>query len=927
MKVKNSGNRRVVFMRNIIWLLLLTCTVLAAVPGEGARRIKIMPIGTSITAACNECPSHRYFMWKELVDLGLAERVDFVGIYCGVGSPESSIGGMSSRCGAPPFTEYNGNEWDWDHNGIPSVTIPGILSRFPELSAGNTPDIACIELGTNDLFKYFNIDSTTARMDRLIDSLRVRNPNVVILLGKMIPMATANQNLLNLNERYATLAAAKTTVQSPIFIVDQFTGFSPSTMLLDALHPNPAGQLFMAGKWMEVLRPVLEQFVGIQTVSLQSLPVAGSTVIAGTPVRFTSEVAAFSGVASAQLYCNGQVVANGLKSGTTTFSFTHTPKLQGNLTYHVEVTDAFGATAATPELALEVVNGEPADYTIMEIQGSGFASVLEGRWVRTTGIVTLSAYDSSYFWIQDGTGDGITVTSDGLAICNTSPSTSSYRPRQGDLVKIVGVVEEYTESSRFEPVTQITGIDSIIVISSNNPLPSAFPLSVLPGSPNDREAMMREYEKREGMILRLSSATVTSPVDDAGHFSVALQGNSAGASMLFPAASGSGPLFINRPWISGQIDYNTECLLMGTRTVAANNVPLLHSGNSISACYGVLDYEDGFYLLQPSPQHFRFTPTAPYPMLPLYTTPASAQTLRIASVNFGALFDGLNATDKCDAVSSETERTLKTGKIINALTNELGLSEIVCVQGVENEELLIAVASGINSAAAARYKAICLSGTGASGLENGFLYDSLQVELVEAYQIPGDEFTGEGSNPLAGLFFIDGKEWTVINIALVNRQGDDRLFSPGVQPLRPSEFLRVAQARRIRDFVNQKITADPTAYVAIAGLVNDLSFNESDEAVCASELLKGDLLLGEQRFTALSDLPAGMYWYPYTAMVHGRGEMTSDIFISPALADIANHAGIYHFNASFDRRYSAHALHTIGAFKDDPLLVRFNRVP
>ena len=58
--------------------------------------------------------------------------------------------------------------------------------------------------------------------------------------------------------RLPVLAAAKSTEQSPISIVDLHTGFEPATMTWDGQHPNEKGESLMAERWFATLRPLLD---------------------------------------------------------------------------------------------------------------------------------------------------------------------------------------------------------------------------------------------------------------------------------------------------------------------------------------------------------------------------------------------------------------------------------------------------------------------------------------------------------------------------------------------------------------------------------------------------------------------------------------------------------------------------------------------
>ena len=54
------------------------------------------------------------------------------------------------------------------------------------------------------------------------------------------------------------LVADKDWPESPLTLVDQYSGFDPSTMTYDGTHPNAVGDARMADRWFEKLTPVLD---------------------------------------------------------------------------------------------------------------------------------------------------------------------------------------------------------------------------------------------------------------------------------------------------------------------------------------------------------------------------------------------------------------------------------------------------------------------------------------------------------------------------------------------------------------------------------------------------------------------------------------------------------------------------------------------
>ena len=97
----------------------------------------------------------------------------------------------------------------------------------------------------------------------MIDTLRNRNPGVAILLAQNIAsMWPCHAQMPAFIARLPALAAAKSTEQSPISLVDQHTGYDPPRMTWGGQHPNEEGESLIAQRWFATLRPVLDQRFG-----------------------------------------------------------------------------------------------------------------------------------------------------------------------------------------------------------------------------------------------------------------------------------------------------------------------------------------------------------------------------------------------------------------------------------------------------------------------------------------------------------------------------------------------------------------------------------------------------------------------------------------------------------------------------------------
>lgn len=129
--------------------------------------------------------------------------------------------------------------------------------------------------------------------------------------------------------------------------------------------------------------------------------------------------------------------------------------------------------------------------TIPQIQGSGPVSPLNGMTVTTSGIVTKLINNG--FYLQDRLGDGNPDTSDGIFVFTSTAPTVAV----GDEVRLSGKVVEYSVStsaaSQAAPLTELSMISGLTVLSQGNQLPA--PIEI------DLEAEQGALERFEGMLV------------------------------------------------------------------------------------------------------------------------------------------------------------------------------------------------------------------------------------------------------------------------------------------------------------------------------------------------------------------------------------------------------------------------------------------
>ncbi|GHJ16138.1 cellulose binding domain-containing protein [Micromonospora sp. AKA38] len=206
-----------------------------------AAAIRIMPLGDSITAGPG---CWRALLWNQLRTAGYS-NIDFVG--------STSDGGSCNY----------GFSYDADHEGHGGFSAVGIAdnNQLPPWLNAARPDVVVMHLGTNDLWGgWQSMDTILAAFTKLVGQMRANNPSMRIVVSQIIPhhgCDTCPADTVTLNNRIPGWAAGLTTAQSPIVVVDQWTGFDAATDTGDGVHPNDSGFRKMADRFQPALARVL----------------------------------------------------------------------------------------------------------------------------------------------------------------------------------------------------------------------------------------------------------------------------------------------------------------------------------------------------------------------------------------------------------------------------------------------------------------------------------------------------------------------------------------------------------------------------------------------------------------------------------------------------------------------------------------------
>jgi len=227
------------------------------------QTVNILPLGNSITNGTSVYNSYRRSLWQMLHKAKY--NFDFVGSW------DKQHNGSA----------YPNPDFDLDHDGHSGWTAHHLLEppdwdeqrgNLDQWLKSYRPDIVLMELGTNEVFQCTSAAAAMNDLSTIIDKLRLNNASVRILLAQIPPLGkkwapqklcsndiSYEQSVKLFNEAVFTFAKSKTTAQSPVIIVDQFTGINPDTDMYDDIHPNAIGEKKMAERWFKAMKPYLKK--------------------------------------------------------------------------------------------------------------------------------------------------------------------------------------------------------------------------------------------------------------------------------------------------------------------------------------------------------------------------------------------------------------------------------------------------------------------------------------------------------------------------------------------------------------------------------------------------------------------------------------------------------------------------------------------
>ncbi|WP_328912215.1 MULTISPECIES: GDSL-type esterase/lipase family protein [unclassified Streptomyces] len=300
-------------LRTMLAVLLVVAAVVgvrgarpaaAASPAAAAAPVRIMPLGDSITGSPG---CWRALLWNQLQNAGY-KNIDFVG----------TLGPQG--CSVP----YDGD--NEGHGGILATNIAS-QNQLPGWLSATKPDIVIMHLGTNDVWSNIAPSQILASFTTMVGQMRASNPSMKVLVAQILPMNPSNcaecaQRVITFNQQIPAWAQSISTAQSPVTVVDQWTGFNDATDTSDGVHPNDAGIVKVAARWYPPLAALLSTGGGTTGGTSTGGTTTGGTTTGGTTTGGTTAGSTSGSTAGSTTGSTNGGSTTGSSSGTTAGSTT-----------------------------------------------------------------------------------------------------------------------------------------------------------------------------------------------------------------------------------------------------------------------------------------------------------------------------------------------------------------------------------------------------------------------------------------------------------------------------------------------------------------------------------------------------------------------------------------------------------------------------
>jgi lysophospholipase L1-like esterase len=331
----------------------LSSAATAAAPAP----VRVMPLGDSITGSPG---CWRALLWNRLQNAGLT-NVDFVGTLPAQG------------CSVP----YDGD--NEGHGGFLATNVAA-QNQLPGWLSATHPDVVLMHFGTNDVWNNIAPATILSAFSTLVAQMRADNPAMKVLVAQIIPMNPSGcpdcaQRVVAFNAAIPAWASGISTAQSPVTVVDQWTGFNDATDTGDGVHPNDSGNQKMSDRWYPALAPLIAGATTSPSASPTRSPSASPSPSPSASVPAGGCTASYQVVGQWPGGFQGQVTLTNTGTGTMTgWAVTATFPGSQTVTQAWNATETQAGTIATFHSATWNASVPPGGTVTVGFLGSGAAS-------------------------------------------------------------------------------------------------------------------------------------------------------------------------------------------------------------------------------------------------------------------------------------------------------------------------------------------------------------------------------------------------------------------------------------------------------------------------------------------------------------------------------------------------------------------------
>lgn len=243
-------------------------------------KLRVMPLGDSITDGFTVTGGYRVPLWHMLDDAGLAEGIDFVG-------PNWGSDGVAD----PNHAGYSG----YSIADIPNQRS-GIYNFIDWLMETYPADVVMLQIGTNDILSSYELDTAGDRLELLIDSILTYIPEGGMLYVSTIPCMDADVTTYTdaytaaemdaavdaYNADVKAVVAKKAAEGKPIAQADIGSVLTKAD-LGDGVHPSEDGYRKMGEYWFGVLSEYISGEVPVPTEPETDAPTEPETAAPTEP--------------------------------------------------------------------------------------------------------------------------------------------------------------------------------------------------------------------------------------------------------------------------------------------------------------------------------------------------------------------------------------------------------------------------------------------------------------------------------------------------------------------------------------------------------------------------------------------------------------------------------------------------------------------